>query len=148
RLKPGDFLFLVGDQGRPIKAGVDLPAKAVGNVELVPEPGGIDIKLLGHATADHAGAADAKFLDDSDLGPIGSRHAGGTNTAGAGADDQKIIIKSHRGYAPSSLFADIWALASHKKRPRTRRGPSALRDLRSRCPWRAARRAPWRRIRA
>ena len=129
--EPGDFLFLVGHQGGPIEAGVDLPAEARGDVEHVAETGGIDIELLGHAATNDAGAADAKFLDDGDPGAIGGRHARGAHPAGAGSDNDKIIAIGAVGHlaAPASIIVNcrwISGWQSHKKRPRTRRGWVAL----------------------
>jgi hypothetical protein len=94
-LEPGDFLFLGRHQGWPVERGIDLPAEAGGNVEQVVETGGIDIELLGHATADDAGAADAEFLDDGDPGAIGGSHTGRPHTAGTGADDDEVVAIAH-----------------------------------------------------
>jgi hypothetical protein len=80
--EPGDFLFLGGDQGRPIEGGIDLPAEAGRNIEQVVEAAGIDIELFGHAAANDTGATDAEFLDNSDFGAIGGGHAGGAHAPG------------------------------------------------------------------
>src|ERR1700712_4232675 len=60
-LQTCDLLVLVGDQRRPVKMGIDMPAKALGDVELIGKAAGVNKKLLGHAAADHAGAADPVF---------------------------------------------------------------------------------------
>src|SRR5690349_18049859 len=66
-LETRNLLVLVGDKRRPVEAGVNMPAEAFGDLELILEARGVDEELLGHAPADHAGAADAIFLDDGDL---------------------------------------------------------------------------------
>ena len=60
-----DFPLDVVAQGRPGVRGLGhRPAVGGGILELVRELGAVDQELLGHAAADHAGAADAVVLAD------------------------------------------------------------------------------------
>ena len=124
-LEPGDLLVLVGDERRPVEAGgADVPAEARSKLEQVLVARGIDEELLGHAAADHAGAADAILLDDRDPGTIAGRDTRGTHAARASADHQEVIAVAHRKLPKT-------------KRPRAVTGPSSDRhqDVRCRYPW-------------
>ncbi len=78
----GDLLVLVGDQRRPVERRLgDRPAIARGVRDLVVDMGGIDQELLGHAAADHAGAAHAVLFGDHHLGAMVARDAGGAYAA-------------------------------------------------------------------
>src|SRR5690606_16764536 len=115
--EPGDFLFLVGDECRPVESGIDLPAEAGGDIEHIVEARGVDIELFGDAAANDAGATDAELLDNGDLGAIGGRHAGGGDAAGAGTNHDEIIAIGHRA-APlqSSVYGDEYRLALRIKK--------------------------------
>ena len=106
RLEPRDLAVLVGDQRRPVEDRLrQRPAVAGGVLELVGKARGIDQKLLRHAAADHAGAADPIFLGHHDARAMARRDPRGPHAAGAGADDEKIdIVVSHtRPFAPAAL---------------------------------------------
>src|SRR4051794_6718119 len=56
---------------------------------------GIGHELLRHATADHAGAADAVMLGDRDPGAEARGDAAGANAPGAGTDDEQVVVSHH-----------------------------------------------------
>ena len=62
----------------------------------------VDQQLLGHATSDHAGAADAVTLEDGHLGAMACRAFGGCKSTGASADHHKVEGGAH----VSALEAD------------------------------------------
>src|SRR6516164_5078686 len=68
----------------------------------------IDQKLLRHAAADHAGAADAPVLGDHHLRAVAGGDAGGAHSAGAGADDEEVGLVAHVTL-PSGWGADALA---------------------------------------
>ena len=68
------------------------PAEALGGLEGGGELAGVDHELLGHAAANDAGAADAVFLGDGDAGSGQRRHPRGPHSAGAGADDEEVVV--------------------------------------------------------
>src|SRR3546814_19657311 len=56
----------------------------------------VDQQLLGHATANDAGAADAIFLRHRDLRAMGRRHAGSPHAARSRADDEQVeVVVAH-----------------------------------------------------
>ena len=66
-LEPGNLAILVGDERRPVEHRLAQgPAVTGGILEVVGKAGGVDQQFLGHAAADHAGAADAKLLRHHD----------------------------------------------------------------------------------
>ena len=94
--QPVDFLVLVGDQRGPVELRLgQRPAEALGVLELVGEARGIDQKLLRHAAADHAGAAEAILLGDHHLRAIARRNAGGAHAARSGSDHEQIDFFRH-----------------------------------------------------
>src|SRR3546814_16470469 len=96
----------------------------------------VDQQLLGHATANDAGAADAIFLRHRDLRAMGRRHAGSPHAARSRADDVKVeVVVAHislrciapaYGASPAELQIGIWLSSSRK-----RDGPARHRDRKS-----------------
>src|SRR5262245_4568682 len=118
-----DLLVLAGDQRRPVEArALDGPAEVAGILEVLVEVRGIDQQLLRHATPDHAGAADAIFLGDCDLGPITGRDARRPHAARAGADDEEVVVvASHRILLQAAGWsARVWAAQRRCSRTATR----------------------------
>src|SRR4029079_17803386 len=67
-LQPRDLGILVGDQRRPVEFRLrQAPAEACGVLEIIAEAAGVDEQLLGHAAADHAGAAEPIIPGHSEL---------------------------------------------------------------------------------
>ncbi len=96
-----DFLFLGGDQRRPVEAdGRHGPAEPGRILEFVAKAARVDVELLRHAAADHAGAADPEFLGDGDLRAVPRRDARRADAAGAGADDEQVVIVSAQRLPP------------------------------------------------
>ncbi len=94
RLQPRDLLVLVGDQRRPVERGVRHgPAEAGGILEFAVEARGIDQKLLRHAAADDAGAAEAIFLRQHHARAVLRGNARGAHAARAAADDEQIDVE-------------------------------------------------------
>ena len=90
-----DLLVLVGDQHVPVEFRPrHRPAEAAGILEILDIVAGIDEQLLGDAAADHAGAAEAVFLGDGDLGAVAGRQPAGAHAARAAADDEEIVVVS------------------------------------------------------
>ncbi len=96
--EPGDFLVLRRHQLFPGKGPFpDGPAEALGILEFLGKFRGIDKQFLRHASADHAGAAVAIFLSDSDLGTMGRGNPCGAHTARSTADHKQVVVKiAHR----------------------------------------------------
>ena len=66
-------------------------------LERVAEPRGIDQELLRHATADHAGAADAVLLGEHHARAMAGGDARGAHAARASADDEEVNLPiAHR----------------------------------------------------
>ena len=96
--EPGDLLVLVGDQRRPVEAGLRHgPAVAGGVGEMLGELRGVDEELLRHAAADDAGAAEAVFFRDRHALAERSRDARGAHAARPAADDEEIIVVAGHG---------------------------------------------------
>ena len=94
------LLILVGDQPRPVECRpTRVPAVARRVFEILGEMGAVDEKLLRHAAAHDAGAADAHVFNHGRLHAV---LAGGearcADPAGAPADgDHVIVILRHCG---------------------------------------------------
>src|SRR5690242_6017635 len=95
--EPRDLTILVGDQRRPVERCMrHRPAEARGIFEFAMKPRGVDQKLLWHAAADHAGAAEPVFLGDHDARSVISGNASGAHAARPAADHEEIdIILGH-----------------------------------------------------
>src|SRR6185295_1059055 len=100
-LQARDLLVLVGDQRRPVEAGaVRRPAESGRILEVVAEAAGVDQKLLGHAAADHAGAAEAVLLGDRHPGSVLSGNARRPHAARPAANDEEVeVVLAHRSGA-------------------------------------------------
>src|SRR5690606_8422535 len=90
----GDFLFLVGNEGRPVERRLP-PAPAIARriSKMLGELGGIDIELLRHAATDDAGTAKPIFLSNCDPLAEGGCDACRAHTARATADNKKIEVE-------------------------------------------------------
>ena len=105
-LEPRDLGVLVGDQRRPVeRALLEAPAEPCRVLELVAEAAGVDQQLLGHAAADHAGAAEAVLLGDGHLGAVAGRNARRAHPAGAAADDEQVVVELAHVAVPPHAFA-------------------------------------------
>ena len=94
RFEPGDFVVFRRDQRLPVEPSAFYrPAKTFRILEFVGESAGIDEKLLRHAAADHAGAADPILFRYRDARAMTCGDACSPDAAGACANDKKIIIK-------------------------------------------------------
>ena len=71
---------------------LDLPAETARVLQILGEMGAVDEQFLGHAAADHAGAADPIFLGDRDPRAVRGRDPRRAHAARAGADDEEVII--------------------------------------------------------
>src|SRR3546814_19009856 len=99
----------------------------------------VDQQLLGHATANDAGAADAIFLRHRDLRAMGRRHAGSPHAARSRADDEKVeVVVAHislrciapaYGASPAELQIGIWLSSSRKRDGPARQSPPQARSL-------------------
>src|SRR5690606_5415111 len=92
--EPGDFLFLVGDERRPVERRLaDGPAITGGIGKMLGKLRGIDVELLRHAAADDAGAAEAVFLGDRDPLAEGGCDPRRAYAARPTADDKEIEVE-------------------------------------------------------
>ena len=101
--EPVDLGALGASPGRHVEAPASglPPTIAARLVEGLPEAGGIHHQFLGHATADHAGAADAIALDDQHPGAMGGGPAGSGHAARARADHDQIEVVIGAAHLPS-----------------------------------------------
>ena len=126
RLETGDFLVLVGDQRRPVeRARRDRPAEAGRILDLLMHMRGIDQKLLRHAAADHAGAADPVLLRHQHARAVAGGDPRRTHAARAATDDEQIDVAI--GHCLLSLFllaaygsSEILAALLHLRRETAR----------------------------
>ena len=86
--------------------------------------GAVDEQFLGHAAADHAGAADPIFLGDGDAGAVRGRDPRRAHAARAGADDEQVIVV---GLGHAMIVSEGAARAARRSRGRNRaaRSPSS-----------------------
>ena len=99
-LQPVDFLGLGGGPAAHVEAGfAKIPAVAARILQAVGKAGGVHHQLLGHAAADHAGAADAAGFGNQHARAQGGRTAGCGNAAGAGANGNQVVVVVHKGVA-------------------------------------------------
>ncbi len=113
--QPGNLDVLALDEARPVERGLRRrPAVALGQGEVLGEFGRIDHELLGHAAADHAGAADAVFLGHGDARAGHGGQARGAHAARSGADDKQVVVVAHR----LVLKASLHSLGRLRRRPR------------------------------
>ena len=100
RFQPCDFQVFVGDQRRPTERRLlDVPAVTGRVFKFVAEARSVDQKLLRHAAADHAGAADAEFLRDHHACTVGRSDARGAHAARTRSDNEQIDFSL--AHAPS-----------------------------------------------
>ncbi len=102
RLEPGDLAILIGNQRRPIERRLrDAPAEAGGILQFVVYVRGVHHQLLGHAAANHAGAAEPILFCDHHPGAMARSDARGAHTARTAADYEQIDIEiGHSALAP------------------------------------------------
>ena len=82
--------------GQSKRGALDAPAEALRVLELVAEAAGVDQQLLGHAAADHAGAAEAVLLGNRHLGAVAGGDARRAHAARAAADDEQVeVVVAH-----------------------------------------------------
>ena len=92
-VEPGDLLVAVLQQLPEVEARLaDVPAIAGRRLERLGEVRRVVHQLLGHAAADHAGAADPAALGQGDARTEGGGAAGAGNAARAAADDEQIDV--------------------------------------------------------
>ena len=110
-LEPLDLGQHIVAQGRPVElAAADLPAEAARVLQILGEMGAVDEQLLGHAAADHAGAADPIFLGDRDPGAMRGGDPRRAHAARAGADHEQVIVDRLlviRGLQPDRMSGEI-----------------------------------------
>src|SRR3546814_4698510 len=97
------------------------------------------LQLLGHATANDAGAADAIFLRHRDLRSECRRHAGSPHAARSRSDDEKVeVVVAHisirciapaYGASPAELQIGIWLSSSRKRDGPARQSPPKARSI-------------------
>ena len=91
--EPADFLVFVGNERRPVERRLrHRPAIAGGVLEFAAKARRIDEKLLRHAAANDAGAADAIFLREHHPRAMLRGDARGAHAARATAYDKKIDV--------------------------------------------------------
>ena len=146
-VKAGEPRHLVGDgvaQRRPIEARLgQRPAEARRILEVLGEAAGVDEELLGHAAADHAGAADAVFFRDHHAGPMARGDAGRARAARPGADDEKIHVEiSHCSVLLARVRAALGRAQrfAHAATARRRPGRPPTSPARRHAQWRRWRR--------
>ena len=92
-LEPADLGQHIVAQHRPVEALLrHVPAEHRRIVEVLGEMRAVDEQLLGHAAADHAGAADLIFLGDRDPGAMRRGDARGAHAARPGADHEQVEV--------------------------------------------------------
>ncbi len=93
-LQPVDVAGHEIAQFRPVERSfAQRPAVLRGIVQFVGEVRCIDQHLLGHATADHAGSANAEFLRHRHPGAVRCGDPAGAHAARTGADHEKVVVK-------------------------------------------------------
>ncbi len=92
-LDPLDILQHIVAQRDPVEGRIlGRPAEIARVLQVFGEMRAVDEHLLGHATADDAGPADAVFLGHGHLRAVRGRHAAGAHSARTGADGEKVEI--------------------------------------------------------
>ena len=102
-----NFLVLIGNQCLPAKAGLAGQGPAIGRgiFEILGKMCAVNQKLFGDTPANDAGAANAAFLGDGDLGPIARRHTCRAHTARSGTNNKQVkIIVRHAEILIFDLF--------------------------------------------
>ena len=102
------------------------PAEARGVLEFAVETRGIDQKLLRHAAADHAGAAEPVFLGDHHPRAVPRGDARGAHAARAAADDKQIdVVIGHARHRAEALPLAIFRSAAFDKTNPVRTGENS-----------------------
>ena len=97
-VEPLDLDVLVGDQPGPVMPGpVNRPAEAGGVLDVVADMGGIGHQLLRHAADIDAGAAEMALLRHRDAGAVAGGDPRRAHPAGAGADDEEVVVVGGHG---------------------------------------------------
>jgi hypothetical protein len=91
-----DLAVLVLEQRRPVEArlAAQRPAVAARDLEILAKVRGVGEQLLRDAADVDAGAAEAAVLGDRYLGAVRGRDTTCTDSTGAPADCEKIVIES------------------------------------------------------
>ncbi len=128
-LEPVQLLVQVPAEGLPVEGAVlDVPAVTARGVGHVRELGREDHQLLGHAAADHAGAAIAAFLGQRDAGAgLAGGHACGAHAARSAADHEEVVVEFAHRALPYSLRAQVF----HSARANATRSAPSRRDRRT-----------------
>ncbi len=93
-VEPVELAVLGRDQLLPVELrAADVPAIAARVLELFVEMHAVDQQLLRDTAAQHAGAADAHRFRDGDARAIGRGATRRGDTAGAGADDEIVVVE-------------------------------------------------------
>ena len=92
-LEPIDIAQHGVAQHRPFERhALDRPAVVRRVLQLLGEMRAVDEELLGHAAADHAGAANTMLHGDGDASAVRSGYAARAHPARARADDEEVVI--------------------------------------------------------
>ena len=92
-IEPRNFLEHVIAQRRPVEALLlHLPAEHRRVFDVLGEMRPIDEQFLGHAAADHAGAADLVLFGDGDACTISGSDARRAYAAGTGPDHEQVKV--------------------------------------------------------
>ncbi len=94
-------------QSWPVEAlALDGPAEVARMLQLLGEHRTVDEHLLGHASANDAGPADAVFLGHGDLRAVAGGYTTGAHAARSGADDEEVVVVVGHSVAPAARA--IW----------------------------------------
>jgi hypothetical protein len=90
-----NFAVLVLEQRRPVEArlAAQRPAVAARDLEILAKMRGVGEQLLRDAADVDAGAAEAAVFGDGDFRAVGGRDTACTDSAGAAAYREKIVIE-------------------------------------------------------
>jgi hypothetical protein len=93
-LQPVDLAILVGNQCRPVEAGLaDPEAISVCILEMLVELRGVDEQLLGNTAANDAGSAEPVLFGDGHLLAQARRQTCCANAAGSATNDKQVEVE-------------------------------------------------------